>query len=253
MRFIVSVLAVAFSIIAFTPAALATSFPHSLNSPFQSGTGAAQSVQKLAEYFQSKGDRRGQFAQIYAITIAQTMHNLKQGAFENPKWVETLIVNYANIYRRTIVRELSGKRGQLPVAWQNEFDYVEREDWIATFDVIYGIKVHITRDLVEALYVTPTEFGNASIRRDFFRISDALESAMPQIWAVYLYYSHSLPVMSQFTSGTVFEWIARLRARAWEDARRTAKYSSKDKAFVLQELDRKSKRIRHFGILALFH
>lgn len=227
--------------------------PGSLKSPFQSGNGAAQSVESLARYFESKGDRRGQFAQIYAITIAQTMRNLRQGTFENPQWVEQLIVNYANIYRRTIVRELNGDRAKLPAAWQYEFSYVERQDWIATFDVIYGIKVHITRDLVEALYVTPTKYSDASVRRDFFRISDALESAMPQIWNVYLYYSHSLPVMSQFTSGTVFEWIARLRARAWEDARRTAQFSSKEKALVLQELDRKSKRIRHFGILALFH
>lgn len=225
----------------------------SMKSDFHNSSAAGRKIGKLAQHFQANGDRRGQFAHIYAITIAATVQTLKNGGFENPKWVESLITNYANIYRKTVYKELTGRRSELPVAWQYEFDFVESDRWMATFDAIYGIKVHITRDLVEALYITPTNYEKESIRRDFFRISTVLKSAMPDIWNVYLYYSQSGSLASRFTQASVYDWIARLRARAWEDARKTAGLSGRQKAKFLSELDRESKRVRHFGILTLFH
>ena len=106
---------------------------------------------------------------------------------------------------------------------------------------------------VEALYVTPTDFENASIRRDFFRITSVLESAMPQIWKVYARYSRSLGSGNGFTSDAVSGWIGRLRHRAWDDARATAHLPAAQKAAVLNELDKDSKRVRHFGILSVLH
>jgi Family of unknown function (DUF5995) len=235
------------------PLAHAAQIPSSIKSDFRSSSRAARSIGQLAVALEANGDRRAQFAHIYSITIAATSRKLAKGAFENPDWVESLIVNYANIYRRTIRKELSGKRRELPLAWQYEFSYTERKDWIATFDVIYGIKVHITRDLVEALYITPTDFNNASIRRDFFRITTVLNSVMPQIWKVYARYSRSPGSGDGFSADAVSGWIGRLRQRAWEDAQATAHLSAAQKAAVLSKLDKESKRVRHFGILTVLH
>lgn len=227
--------------------------PASIKKDYRSSSSASRSIGKLAMALDSANSRRAQFAHIYSMTIGATGKYLRKGAFENPDWVESLIVNYANIYRRTILKELTGKRRELPLAWQYEFAYTQREDWLATNDLIYGIKVHITRDLVEALYVTPTDFDDESIRRDFFRITTVLNRSMPQIWSVYSRYSRTHAPLDGFSEHTVSSWIGRLRARAWADARATAHLSDGKRAAFLRKLDKQSKKVREFGVLTLLH
>ena len=223
-----------------------------LKHEYQTANEAAQSIYRSAIMLEEQGDRRAQFAHIYAITIAATVSQLKSKRFENPKWVEKLVVNYANLYRETLLLELKGRRDQLPLAWQKEFAYTDSPEWLATFDLIYGIKVHISRDLVEALYQTRTNYNDPSIRRDFFAITEILQSAMPYIWEVYRRHSNAMPIVSTFTQSTVSEWIGRLRAQVWEDASNTHSQSDAFKAQKLSELDLEASVMgRRFGLMLL--
>ncbi len=161
-------------------------------SAYTSTEEAHKGLGSLARSLRAQGNRRSLFAGIYALTVQATHQKLARGEFRNPAWVRSLIVNYANIYRRTIQLELAGQRTKLPVAWQHAFEYTARtvpspaegkETWSPELDAIYGIHVHIARDLVEALFITPTDFRSASVQADYFEITEALRGTMPAIYS----------------------------------------------------------------------
>ena len=141
---------------------------------------AATALHELAERLKARGDKRSLFPSVYQITVATTAAKLASHEFHNPQWVHDLVVNYANLYRQTIYLELTGQRRKIPLGWQLNFNYIATTNkWSPDTDLVYGIQVHIARDLVEALYVTPTNFNDPATRADFFQISEILREAMP--------------------------------------------------------------------------
>lgn len=213
---------------------------------------AALSLRRLGQELRKRGDRRSLFPNVYTNTISAATKMLDQRQFYNPKWVRSLIVNYANLYRRTIYLELTRKRSSVPVAWQMDFGYIDAtsfDAWSPALDMVYGINVHIARDLVEALYVTPTDFSNPYIRADYFRINEAMENATPAIWKAFESYGDPIGLPSFFEQGVVLNWVIRLRAEAWDNAVSTARFGPKRKRAFLHQLDlRAAQMARDYGL-----
>ncbi len=221
-----------------------------LGAEFQTPDQAAAEIAAVSRSFQKKGDPRGLFAGVYALTIQATGEGLKRGRFQNPRWVHDLVVNYANIYRRTLLLELQGQRGQLPLSWQLVFAHGDRRSqWTAELDLVYGINVHIARDLVEALHRTPTDWGSTSVRRDYLAITEILRGTMPAIWNLYDRYAFTIPGFSWIGQNVMMEWIARLRIGAWNNAYISRRYSDSRKRAFLNQLDRSElTRVQNFGL-----
>lgn len=206
---------------------------------YKSISEASQSIGAFSEILRAQKDRRALFAGIYSLTIATTEKRLRQGEFKNPIWIRDLIVNYANLYRRTLYFEMTGQRAKVPKGWQYEFRFTESSSqWTPDLDVVYGINVHITRDLVEALFVTPTNFKASSVRRDFLKITEALGEAMPGIWRLYNSYERWSLVPACFEKSVAYNWISYLRFQAWKRAAAAAHLSSTGKKTYLDRLDR---------------
>jgi len=218
--------------------------------PYTTPQDASSSVRALGLELRKKGDTRALFPLVYSLTIQSAERQLARGAFRNSAWVTTLIVNYANLYRRTIQAELAGKRRTLPAGWQVEFDRSNYDGWSADADIVYGIHVHIARDLVEALLITPTNFASPSVRADFFQITEALQETMPEIWNVFLSYSSTPRLLPGLEKSVMMTWIAELRARAWDQAVAASRYNRSAQSQFLRELDAKVARrsLRH-GVL----
>ncbi|HMN68418.1 MAG TPA: DUF5995 family protein [Bdellovibrionales bacterium] len=199
---------------------------------FQTPREASQKIGAMARELEAEKDPRALFAHVYSLTIQATAKNLER--FANPAWVSRLVLNYANIYRKTVYNELRGRHTSMPLAWQFEFEYARggRGEWKPDFDVIYGINVHIARDLVEALYVTPTDFANPSLHRDFLKISDVLTGTMPAIWSVYARFTRSLGLFPGLQQSVMTGWIRRLRAKAWNDALVKTRLSALDQKCI---------------------
>jgi hypothetical protein len=211
---------------------------------------ASRNLGAFAAALEAREDRRSLFPHIYALTVGSTAARLAHGDFENPKWVRALVINYANIYRRTIWRELTGQCARLPLAWQLDFSYNQRaKHWAPDLDVVYGISVHISHDLVEALFVTPTNFRSPSIERDFFRISQTLSDTMPAIWAVFTRYGDSMGLPPTIEKAVMNAWIARLRQRAWNDAQSAAEAPPAEKMALLAKIDQVITELaRRYGV-----
>lgn len=204
-----------FSFVSLTSAA-------TIDQDFKTPTEAANAFRSLSSELRAKGDRRSLFSGIYSLTIQATAQKLERKEFENPAWVEELVVNYANLYRRTISAELKGQRAELPRGWQMAFRLAQnRDNWSPTLDSVYTINVHIARDLVQALYLTPTNFRSKSVLRDYNKITTALNSAMPKIFALFNSYGRDFALPSWMEQSVMIDWISHLRAQAWN---RTVKY-----------------------------
>lgn len=225
-----------------------------VKTPFTSPREAAVSIRALGLALQRQHDHRALFPLIYALTIEATERRLAAGGFRNPRWVSALVVNYANLYRETIRRELSGKRESLPLGWQLEFGYVSSASahgrWQADLDVVYGIHVHIARDLVEALLITPTKFTTPSLRADFLLITDSLREAMPRIWRLFRNYQQDEQFLPSFQQSVMLKWIADLRYIAWENAESFSPYPKSVQARLIRDLDiRTTRRSKRHGAL----
>ncbi len=226
---------------------------------FKSTEEAYKGVGRIAFELRQKGDRRALFAGIYALTIEATHRKLARGEFKNTRWVQALIVNYANLYRRTLQLELSGHRSELPRGWRLAFGYIAstsarpgqgKEVWSADLDAVYGIHVHIARDLVEALWITPTRFTTPSIKADFLKITESLRSTMPAIYRYYLRFRGHASVFAPIEQSVMMNWIAQLRARAWEDASFYQDLSKAQKAGALRKIDFHAEALaRRHGVL----
>lgn len=223
---------------------------------------AYEGIGNLARTLRRHGNRRALFAGVYALTIEATHKRLAAGGFRNPAWVRSLIVNYANIYRRTIQLELSGQRGKLPIAWQHAFGYIARtvpyaeegqETWSADLDAVYGIHVHIARDLVEALFVTPTNFRSPSVHADYLEITESLRGTMPAIYSWFSSFRGGFSPFAPLEQGVMMEWIADLRRHAWANAAASAHLGPKGRAATLRSIDARTEKRsrRHGGLLPL--
>lgn len=214
---------------------------------------ASNSIRKLSEELRAQGDRRALFPAIYAITIGASDRELKKGRFQEPEWTRQLMLNYANLYRRTILSELNQKTQEVPAAWQVAFAYARRSDWSPEIDAVYGINVHIARDLIEALYVTPTNFNNEKMRADFYYISEILKDSMPKIWAAFNLYPRALMLPSFLEKQVMVSWITNLRHRVWLNAKSVSHLSVDKKYEYLNKIDRRAARqARQFGLFLPF-
>lgn len=215
---------------------------------FVSPADASARIRRMASSLAIADDRRALFAQVYSLTIEAADQQLSNHEFANPQWITLLIVNYANLYRRTLLSELTGQRSKLPAGWQLEFDYSDlRIGWAPELDLIYGINVHIARDLVEALLVTPTRYNDQGLHRDFLLITEALKRAMPSIWIVAMKDRHQLPLADRIVQSMVMHWIGKLRRDAWDRASAAA---TKDWPAYLIRLDAYlAQRAHWFGLL----
>ena len=232
-----------------SPTAFASPHQHVAHD-YESLEEASRSIQTLSDELRALGDRRALFPAIYAITISASDRELKKGRFQAPEWTRQLMINYANLYRRTIFNELTQQNQDVPRAWQVAFQYTRRADWSPEVDAVYGINVHIARDLVEALMVTPTDFDNEKMRGDFYFISDILKSAMPKIWAVFHLYPRALALPSFIEKQVMTSWIASLRHRVWMNAKSVRHFPLAKKYEYLDQIDRKAARqARQFGLL----
>ncbi len=216
---------------------------------YTSPADASASVRELGLALRKKGDTRALFPLVYSLTIKATERKLARGEFRNPAWVRSLIVNYANLYRRTVRAELAGQRASLPASWRLAFSYSNTETWNADLDLVYGIHVHIARDLVEALLITPTNFRSPSVQADYLLVTEALREAMPEIWNVFLGYS-SQRLLPALERSVMMSWIAELRVRAWHAAADASHLDRAGQAQALRILDAKvARRSRRHGTL----
>jgi hypothetical protein len=119
------------------------------------------------------------FLETYRRTTAAVGVALREGAFEDPGWVEAWDVAFAGLYLGALDADLAGGVG-VPRPWRLAFD--ARATLPPLRHVLLGINAHVNYDLPQALLavISDEEFADPVLldrrRRDHERIDGLLSS-----------------------------------------------------------------------------
>ncbi len=159
---------------------------------------------------------RGLFLQIYQQVTIEVQAMLARGEFANAKWVERLMLEYANLYRESFV--LSEIRPDLlSPAWALAYENPDVTKGSASLQLFAAINAHVNRDLPYALVRAGTDFSSESMKNDFQTISRSFTITMPKLWNILTQYDLCVrPRPERQTALSLIQWAMKVtRERAW--------------------------------------
>lgn len=140
--------------------------------PFVSVDDAATRLRAAERHLRGRSDRRSVFLTVYAEMTAAVEAGIEAGHFEDPDWVRTYTVSFANRYRRALVDFERGR--DLPGPWAIGFGASTNGATVFLQDALLGINAHINHDLPYTLRDVAIDPNRPAKRRDHRRINDVL-------------------------------------------------------------------------------
>jgi hypothetical protein len=120
--------------------------------PFRDVADAHERLSALESLLYERGDRRAAFLTIYVRVTAEVDTGLTRGEFNDPAWVATYLVTFADHYRRAFYAFERGLLDEVPDPWRLSFETSLDGDSLVSQDVLLGINAHVNYDLALALY-----------------------------------------------------------------------------------------------------
>lgn len=146
-----------------------------LSDPFGTVEEAEDTLRSADELLRARGDRRSAFLTVYAEMTAHVGSGIESGVFEDPDWVRTYLVAFANRYRRALVAYETGDLAAVPEPWAIAFRASTRGATILIQDVLLGVNAHINYDLAYTLRDVSIDPKRRAKRRDHDRINRVLQ------------------------------------------------------------------------------
>lgn len=209
--------------------------------PFHSCEEARVELWDLANKLRRGRDRRAVFAAAYAVMTEEIMNRVREGFFSDSRWVEELIVVFANHYREAFEDYERDRRRAIPMAWYLSFDASLVGQGLIIQDLMLAMNAHINYDLPFALVHVGIDDDRPLRLRDYGRINEVLSDTICQIQhRVLALYSPSLVLIDRLF-GSVGGWItraaiqrARRRAMAWAISLAEARCAAKRQRVACQ-------------------
>lgn len=144
--------------------------------PYDSVAEATDRLTTLEARLREAGDRRSVFLTIYVRMTRAVHEGLAAGAFEDPDWMETYLVSFANYYRRAFRDFERGALDGVPDPWRIAFGTSVRGDGLLLQDAYLGVNAHINYDLALALDDVGLDPNRERKYRDHQAINEILGS-----------------------------------------------------------------------------
>lgn len=227
---------------------------------FQLQSLAEPKIQKEADYFTSTQDElawfqsaqdqlprestRGLFLRVYHSVSEEMPQMFAEHQFENPEWVHKLMLKYVSLYRNALECSLANS---CPVsqAWQSAFSENDRNKMAPTIQLLLSISAHVNRDLPIALSQVQTNFEDASVHRDFQRISLIFTRRMPELLGLIKdYQSCTVSTNESLLINKVIQWaMNRTRETSWRfGAQLGAVKTDLEEQRVLEKIEKHTKK-----------
>lgn len=226
---------------------------------FQIPAFAEPRIQRNAEYFKNiqedlawfeaaelqipKDSTRGLFLRVYHSVTKEMPNLFAENQFENPEWVEKLMLKYVSLYRNALDCSLS-KSCKVSPAWRYAFAENDRNQKAPAIQLLLSISAHVNRDLPIALAAVHTDFNDVSLHRDFQRISIIFKRRMPElIGLVQKYQSCTTSRREQKMINQVIQWAMNgTRETSWSyGAQLAAVKTEKEERALLEHIEMHAK------------
>ena len=126
-------------------------------------------IEGIADIFEGCSDPWGLFPTTYKHITARGIKGIEDGSFEDEKWAEDIIVDFAGRYMANLEAALT--RGEPSWAWDRYYELADREDVSKTRSVLMAMNAHLLLDLPHSLAAIGTTEEN---KEDFFYFGDIM-------------------------------------------------------------------------------
>jgi hypothetical protein len=146
--------------------------------PYSSVADAHQGLLDLQDALDARNDRRVIFLSVYTRMTDAVADHIDRGTFENPAWVRSYLVAFANLYRKAVHTYETDRLQDLPDAWQLAFDAANNTDSLVIQDAALGVNAHINYDLALALDRVDVTPDYTMRYRDHARVTDVISAIL---------------------------------------------------------------------------
>jgi hypothetical protein len=185
----------------------------------------------LLKTWEATRDRRLVFLTCYRMMTENITAAVEARDFEDPEWVNTLMINFADLYFRALDAYESGQADSPPV-WQIAFKAASNPHTHVLQDLVLGVNAHINYDLVFALSdLLASEWQQLSPEqrqmryRDHRHVNDVISKTVDAVQDQVIDRFEPLFGVMDKLLGPIDEWmtswlISDWREEVWEHATR---------------------------------
>jgi hypothetical protein len=225
-----------------------------LGQPFVSAEDSLQGLRGIQCWLMEDHDQRGLFADVYVQVTEEIESGIRQGLYDDPDWVHRLLVNFANLYREALEHDWHQETDRIPRAWRVSFASSRQNRDPAALQLLLAMNAHISRDMIEALLVSDTDFKSRSRRHDYERINDALSTVAPRAWDALKRWGGGRSLTPKaLRQAVVVDWMHQRRDESWDYAERLSRMSPHSREHWERVIDaavaRESAALGHLGLL----
>lgn len=125
------------------------------------------------------GDKRLLFADIYHEVTKEMKVLFEENRFNNPVWVERLMLKYVSLYKHAL--DCSLAPCALSPSWQTAFGSHQSNKYKPGVQLLLSISAHVNRDLPIALAAIETDFKDEKLKQDYRKIALIFDRRMPSL------------------------------------------------------------------------
>ena len=198
------------------------------------------SFEYLRSSFIATKDHRLVFVSTYKRVTQEIKQELGKNTFESPKWVNLIIVDFANLYLKALGDYYQNK--PLAGAWQEAFRSNDEKYHKVSVDLLLSMNAHISHDLPISLFnLFQAGYGPSEVKKDYFKMNEIIERLIPSF---ILLMSEIEKTLGQDKKG-LKEWVGfyflkKMRSSAWDEAINLYNTLRHDQPAYLEKIDRQS-------------
>lgn len=195
-----------------------------LTQPFESLEEVRNALQQAEKLFRAAGDRRSVFLTIYVEMTTAVIRGIETGAFQDPAWASTYLIEFANWYRKALLDFQQGNIDTVPQPWRLAFSASASGHTLIIQDLLLGVNAHINYDLAYTLYEIGIDPGRPKKLQDHNHINRILGSLVDTAQSIiFEMYATAGLADIDISLGQFDEWftlfsLTEARHLAWRNA-----------------------------------
>jgi len=151
-----------------------------LESRFESIPDVIAGLTALEASLYGEKDRRAVFTSAYLTMTREIALRVANHQFNEPDWVNTYTIAFANLYRDAFLAFEAGSAG-VPSPWRTGFDAAASARGLIVQDLLLGMNAHINHDLALALVEASIDTNRDARREDHFAVNEAIRHAVDAV------------------------------------------------------------------------
>ncbi len=194
--------------------------------------------QNLTLKFKRDKNHRLIFATTYLDSTIEIKKEIENNSFIYPNWVESIVVDFANLYISALHNYDQSK--ETPLSWKEAFKINDQKYYKLSVQLLMAMNAHIYHDLPIALIQSFDKgFQPEEVKNDFYKMNEAFERLTPKFMALLYDLEKTLGINKKgIKDWIVFNVVKSMRSDAWDLGLKLYQSSSANRFNLINHLGR---------------